>query len=134
MNSREAFEGKLKCKDILNRVCFDENSNSYIDLFSDDPVKPFNLGVLNGAWWTWQEQQKRIDEKDFVIQELIKIKEQQLKKLQENLIRLADQEKRIDAALSIVDQAKDGYYGFSSEGGDTDNLASHLENALRGGQ
>ena len=41
-------------------------------------------------------------------------------------------QKRIDAALVCVDQAKDGFYGFSCDGGDTDNLAKHLEKALRG--
>lgn len=42
-------------------------------------------------------------------------------------------QKRINEALVCVDQAKDGFYGFSCEGGDTDNLAKHLEKALRGG-
>ena len=41
-------------------------------------------------------------------------------------------EKQVEAALACIDQAKDGYYGFSSEGGDTDNLAKDLEKALRG--
>lgn len=41
-------------------------------------------------------------------------------------------QKRINEALVCVDQAKDGFYGFSCEGGDTDNLAKHLEKALRG--
>lgn len=41
-------------------------------------------------------------------------------------------EKQVEAALACIDQAKDGYYGFSSEGGDTDNLVKDLEKALRG--
>ena len=41
-------------------------------------------------------------------------------------------QKRINEALVCVDQAKDGFYGFSCDGGDTDNLAKHLEKALRG--
>src|SRR5690606_39198827 len=40
--------------------------------------------------------------------------------------------KQLEEALVCVDQAKDGYYGFSNEGGDTDNLVKDLEKALRG--
>ena len=46
--------------------------------------------------------------------------------------KIDELQKRIDAALVCVDQAKDGFYGFSCDGGDTDNLAKHLEKALRG--
>lgn len=44
-----------------------------------------------------------------------------------------EQQKRIDAARLVIDQAKDGFYGYSNEGGSTDELAFDLEQALRGG-
>lgn len=39
---------------------------------------------------------------------------------------------KLSNAMECIAQAKDGYYGFSGEGGDTDNLTKDLEKALRG--
>lgn len=44
----------------------------------------------------------------------------------------ADLLERMAGVVGCVSQARDGYYGFSGEGGDTDNLAKDLEKALRG--
>lgn len=44
----------------------------------------------------------------------------------------ADLLERLSRVMECVAQAKDGYYGFSGEGGDTDNLTKDLEKALRG--
>ena len=41
-------------------------------------------------------------------------------------------QKRINEALVCVDQAKDGFYGYSSDGGDVDNLTKNIEKSLRG--
>lgn len=39
---------------------------------------------------------------------------------------------KVGDALNIIRKAKDGFYGFSCEGVDTDNLTKDLEKALRG--
>ena len=41
-------------------------------------------------------------------------------------------QKRINEGLVCVDQAKDGFYGYSSDGGDVDNLTKNIEKSLRG--
>lgn len=52
------------------------------------------------------------------------IKEQQKK--------IDELEKRIDNAMHDIGQAKDGYYGYSSDGGDIDTFAIHIEKSLNG--
>ncbi len=44
---------------------------------------------------------------------------------------LKEKDKRIAEILSVIAKAKDGYYGFSKDGGDTDNLVFDLEKALQ---
>ena len=43
-----------------------------------------------------------------------------------------EMKKCIDAALYDIAQAKDGFYGYSSDGGDVDNLTNNIEKSLRG--
>lgn len=43
-----------------------------------------------------------------------------------------EMKKCIDAALYDIAQAKDGFYGYSSLGGDVDNLTKNIEKSLRG--
>ena len=43
-----------------------------------------------------------------------------------------EMKKCIDAALYDIAQAKDGFYGYSSDGGDVDNLTKNIEKSLRG--
>lgn len=43
-----------------------------------------------------------------------------------------EKDKRIEEINLLIARAKDGYYGFSQDGGDTDNLVKDLEKALRG--
>ena len=43
-----------------------------------------------------------------------------------------EMKKCIDAALYNIAQAKDGFYGYSSDGGDVDNLTKNIEKSLRG--
>ena len=43
-----------------------------------------------------------------------------------------EMKKCIDAALYNIAQAKDGFYGYSSLGGDVDNLTKNIEKSLRG--
>ncbi|MEN3979056.1 hypothetical protein [Acinetobacter sp. CWB-B33] len=39
---------------------------------------------------------------------------------------------QLNEVLGVINEAKDGCYGFSSEGGDTDNLVKDLEKIMRG--
>lgn len=41
-----------------------------------------------------------------------------------------EKDKRIEEVLFVIARAKDGYYGYSNDGGDTDNLVSDLEKVL----
>lgn len=51
----------------------------------------------------------------------------------ENLKALVvEKDKRIEEILFVIARAKDGYYGYSKDGGDTDNLVGDLEKALGG--
>ena len=43
-----------------------------------------------------------------------------------------EMKKCIDAALYDIAQAKDGFYGYSPDGGDVDNLTKNIEKSLRG--
>lgn len=91
---REQFEKLPEIAEILNSNgggYYKENTNSYhhCNIYYDK--------YLNGAWYAYQEQQKRID-----------------------------------LALEYVQNAKDGYYGYTCEGGNTDVLASDIEKALKG--
>ena len=43
-----------------------------------------------------------------------------------------EMKKCIDAALYDIAQAKDGFYGYSSDGWDVDNLTKNIEKSLRG--
>ena len=94
----------------------------------------------------WQEQQAKIDELQKQNAWLSDVAERENKRannlqqdktsttilLGKTIQEKNELQKRIDEALVCVDQAKDGFYGFSCDGGDTDNLAKHLEKALRG--
>lgn len=96
--------------------------NDFKKFCIDEKLSPVQIV---GARKAWQEQQAIIDNLKAQLNNMeacyIGVKTQ-----------AEDQQKRIDEALVCVDQAKDGFYGFSCEGGDTDNLAKHLEKALRG--
>ena len=55
---REAFESKGNIKIFVKLCVFDDSINEY----SSEKLHDYTLGFINGAWWAWQEQQKRIDE------------------------------------------------------------------------
>jgi len=112
---------------FINRIqkhcttAFFHNGELYIPSRQGRSV-PLAIGL---QWNAWQEQQAIINDLKAQLENMEQCyieKKKQVEGLQ----------KRIDEALICVDQAKDGFYGFSEEGGDTDNLAKHLEKALRG--
>lgn len=70
-----------------------------------------------------QEWQKHIDEKEKHAHNLY-YENANLQTLVE------EKDKRIEEVLFVIARAKDGYYGYSNDGGDTDNLVSDLEKAL----
>ena len=94
------------------------------NLFHKD-LGAYRILPVQMTFKAWSQQQAAIDEL-----------QSQLNSMEacyiEKKNQVEDQQKRIDKALICVDRATDGYYGFSEEGGDTDNLAKHLEKALRG--
>lgn len=55
---REEFEQKGNIKIFVKLCMFDELINEY----SSEKLHDYTLGFINGAWWAFQEQQKRIDE------------------------------------------------------------------------
>lgn len=65
--SREAFENLDDIKDILSdhKIYFDGELNQYRGkkTVGDDSVSypSWEVTYINGAWYAWQEQQKKID-------------------------------------------------------------------------
>lgn len=55
---REDFESKGNIKIFVKLCMFDDSINEY----SSDKLHDYTLGFINGAWWAFQEQKKRIDE------------------------------------------------------------------------
>ncbi|WP_149930749.1 hypothetical protein [Acinetobacter soli] len=62
---REAFERKGNIKIFVKLCMFDDSINEY----SSDKLHDYTLGFINGAWWAFQEQQKRVDAANAVIHE-----------------------------------------------------------------
>lgn len=67
MRNREAFEQLEDIKDILNdhKIFFNEKEDRYQaeKIIGDDSVyyPSWEITYMNGAWYAWQEQQKKID-------------------------------------------------------------------------
>lgn len=78
-------------------------------------------------------QQSRQAEVDFLSAQL-GIKRDQIKSFESEIKKawqaVEEKDKRIEEVLFVIARAKDGYYGYSNDGGDTDNLVSDLEKAL----
>jgi putative component of membrane protein insertase Oxa1/YidC/SpoIIIJ protein YidD len=56
---RDRFEEKVKnsktsLANIITKCKFDENCNDY----GSDVLHDYSIGVLNGAWWMFQELNK----------------------------------------------------------------------------
>ena len=101
---------------------FDESLNCYV---AKEKWRNKEAELLTAAWWMFQEQQTQIGYEQLQAEcwrsEYLK------------MVALRDVlQKRNDDALECVYQAKDGHYGFTSEGGDVDCFAKHLDKALRG--
>ena len=52
---REEFEKLPEIAELLIEAQFDEQTGEYVSYWSH------NSGYLNGAWYAYQEQQKKID-------------------------------------------------------------------------
>ena len=59
MGTREEFEKSEHIKERLAICCYDENIGCYLPIQMCDYA---SASHLNGAWYAFQEQQKKIDE------------------------------------------------------------------------
>ena len=128
------------------------------DMYNPDATNA--AWVLRASFGAWNHQQAIIDEHTEVIKlqdaDLRKYEKQieslkaQLNNMEQCYIQLKqinneqaeiirghfsarqEMKKCIDAALYDIAQAKDGFYGYSSDGGDVDNLTKNIEKSLRG--
>ena len=55
---REQFEKLPHISLVIGFLKFSEDSNDYIRI--DDRIDNYALGLVNGAWYAFQEQQKKI--------------------------------------------------------------------------
>ena len=102
----------------------------------DEKLSPVQIV---GARKAWQEQQTIIDNLKAQLNNMEQcyIQLKQINNEQAEIIRghfsaRQEMKKCIDAALYDIAQAKDGFYGYSSDGGDVDNLTKNIEKSLRG--
>ena len=58
---REGFEKLPKVAANLHNVVFDNGSNEYLPKKMGYIIHEFSAFFLNGAWYAYQEQQKKID-------------------------------------------------------------------------
>lgn len=58
---REEFEKLPEIAANLHNVVFDKGSNEYLPKKMGYIIHEFSAYYLNGAWHTYQEQQKKID-------------------------------------------------------------------------
>lgn len=93
---REEFEKAFPVP--AHWIEFNEKLNKYHCPHCAD----YGASMYQAKWEAWQEQQKRIDDKSFVILELIEIKDMQLKELQAQLFKIGEQQKRIDELEQII--------------------------------
>ena len=59
---REKFEKIPYVKSRLDDVFFVDEENTYLPHQWDDADSVNNMHFINGAWYSFQEQQKKIDE------------------------------------------------------------------------
>lgn len=97
--------------------------------------------TLTQEWHTkgWNARQGEIDQLKAQLNNMEQcyIQLKQINNEQAEIIRghfsaRQEMKKCIDAALYDIAQAKDGFYGYSSDGGDVDNLTKNIEKSLRG--
>lgn len=125
--SREAFEKLPVIEEIMgdDYVMFDERFKKYLCGVGA------NEEYLNGAWMAWQSRQAEVDD----LKNLLEKDEYAHNLYYENAnlqTLVEEKDKRITEILFVIARAKDGYYGYSKDGGDTDNLVFDLEKALGG--
>ena len=100
---REAFESKGNIKIFVKLCMFVDSINEY----SSEKLHDYTLGFINGAWWAWQEQQKRIDD------------------LRAEIKKLIEEYKSEEKELELKEWEQSTIYG---------RIAIELEEALKGGE
>lgn len=58
---RSEFEKLPEIAELLNDKEKEFFYNEDFDVYGTNPVNDFDAGFINGAWYAYQEQQKRID-------------------------------------------------------------------------
>jgi regulator of replication initiation timing len=127
---------------IISFCTFDESDNEY----RSERISEYSLGFVNGTWYAMQEQQSKIEQ----LQAELSQQNVQLMHASQNVQTLSRANEYLDIereklreekevlekekkdALSLIEQAEEGYYGFSKDGGDTDSLARDIKKAFRG--
>lgn len=78
---REAFERKGNIKIFVKLCVFDDSINEY----SSDELHEYTLGFVNGAWWAFQEQQKRVDKLQAQLDAALKETQHALRYVEEDM-------------------------------------------------
>lgn len=60
--NREEFEKLPEIAELLNDKEKGFFYNEDFDVYGTNPVNDFDAGFINGAWYAYQHQQKKIDE------------------------------------------------------------------------
>lgn len=120
---------------------FDKQKQELIDGFKalgEEKRLPKALATIEGEQPTykdyfkagWQSRQAEVDEANAKSQMCRDEKTHAINRWSQIRKEVEEKDKRIEEVLFVIARAKDGYYGYSNDGGDTDNLVSDLEKAL----
>ena len=105
MSNREEFEQLEDIKDILNdhKIFFNEKEDRYQaeKITGNDSVyyPSWEITYMNGAWYTWQEQQKKIDVITKQRDSFIKAHHIAMNDVCENKAKIDELQARIDEVL-----------------------------------
>ncbi|WP_419820065.1 hypothetical protein [Acinetobacter sp.] len=106
-----------------------ESEGQYHRAGGDDYCRTF-------AWWAWlsreQSRQAELDQAYEDIETFAQAYQRECDIKVQIANELKEKDKRIEEVLFVIARAKDGYYGYSNDGGDTDNLVFDFEKALGG--
>lgn len=123
---REAFEKKFPIP--AHWIEFDEKRNKYYCPYVAD-AKAFEYQEM---WEVWQSRQAELDQAYADIETFAQAHQRECDIKVQIANELKEKDKRIEEVLFVIARAKDGYYGYSNDGGDTDNLVFDFEKALGG--
>lgn len=130
---REAFErhqADLTGTDYKELKAHFDNNEQYFS-------SRYNEGSLYERDWLvweacWQSRQAEIDQAYADIETFAQAHQRECDIKVQIANELKEKDKRIEEVLFVIARAKDGYYGYSNDGGDTDNLVFDFEKALGG--